>query len=344
MKLDEALTFDVQLRLQRGTPGMAEALTAYERQYRGMGLKEVGDNVFITLYDDRRSSTPMGRHWMVPDQFLGVKFEWLVVSRETVAHYDPPYERPGTGTVVLVVHSGGPLRPFDRRRGEASFSGRSLNVVRLTSVPTQRRDPGRCQISLQRLTLGLRPRFRMSREEREETGAPRESPWGFEPKVDSGMEATRLMLDLTKIGTPELVIPTSQGGFKPTIGWPELSLAQQAAVLKLVCGEHAEDYALDVRQRQDRTHHPFAAREGEMEWVVPADTWAWRAANEGKPRWQWGSEPREERCAGVLGLDGFPVRKPKTCGHLHFADGVAPDHEEPVEDDGYGYDDPEDRW
>lgn len=343
MKLDEVLAFDVQLRLQRGTPGVAEALVSYERQYRGMGLREVGDNVFVTLYDDRRSPTPMGRNWMVPDQFRRVKFEWLVVSRETVAHYDPPYGQPGTGTVVLVVHSGGPLRPFDRQRGATSFSGRSLNVVRLTSVPTQRCDPGQCLVSLESLTLGLRPRFRMSREEREETGAPRESPWGFEPKVEYGTDPTRLMLDLTKIGTAEVVVPTSQGGFKPTIGWLELSPAQQAAVHKLVCGEHAEDYALDVHERQRRSHRPFASRDGELEWVVPADTWAWRTANEGKPRWQWGPEPREQRCPGVLGLDGFPVRKPKDCGHLHFADGVAPDHEEPAEDAGYGYED-EDHW
>lgn len=346
MKLEEALSFGVQLRLQLRAPGVEAALVAYERQCRGMvEPKEVGDNVFITLYDDRQSPTPMGRHWFVPDQFRTVRFEWLVVSREAVVLFDPPYGQPQSkGTVVLVVHSGGqPLRPFDRQRGEARFSGRSLSVVRLTSVPTQRRDQGRCEVSLQDLTLALRPKFRMTREEREERDMPRESPWGFEPKVEYGTESVRLMLDLTKVGTPEVVIPTSQGGFKPTIGWPELSPAQQAAVLKLVCGHYGEDYALDVHQRRGRVHHRFGSRDGEMEWVVPADHAGWYEANRDKPLWQQAPKPKEQKLPGVLGLDGFPVRQPKDCVHLHFAQGVDPSHEEP-EEDGYarGYDDG--RW
>lgn len=82
----------------------------------------------------------------------------------------------------------------------------------------------------------------------------------------------------------------------------------------------------------------------EAEWTIPADTRAWREANLDKPRWQWGSEPREQRCDGKIGLDGLPVRKAKSCGHLHFAQGVDPTHEEEEpEDDRRSWED-DDRW
>lgn len=335
----------VQLRLQAGDAAVERAVAAYERQYRTQATRS-GPNIFVTLFAPRGLGV---QHFSVPDQLREVKFEWLVVLREELQSYQTSSARDApNGLVVLIPHSGGEsLRPFGRERGTASFSGRQLTVERVATMPSQSNlRPGVCVVNIQTLAVSLRPHFRHSREEREECNLPRESPVGFEPKVDDGgSKGVTIHLDLTREGGLEqMVQPTNQGAFSSTVGWADLSAPRRAALHKLLCGEHLEDYRLDSQERWRR----FNDRMGQSEWVIPADTSAWRAANQDKPRWQWGPEPREQRCPAQKGLDGFPTRRGKQCGHLHFAAGVDPSHEERQEEDGDGYGqsrwEDDDRW
>lgn len=323
----------VQLRLAAGDPEVEVAVAAYERQCRTQA-KRSGPNIFVTLM---AGSTTGPRYFAVPDALRKLRFEWLVTLRETHEGFLISSGRDASyGQAVFIPHSGGvSLRPFGRNRGVASFAGRSLLMERLTwAKPNLSSPSGTCRVGINTLAVSLRPRFQHSREEREECGLPRESPYGFEAKVEELGEGITLQLDLTREGGVEQVVQlTSQGGFKPTIGWAELSAPRQAAVQKLLCGEFLVDYRLDSHERWQR----YNDRVGQSEWTIPADTSAWREANRDKPR--------EQRCEGELGLDGLPVRRAKPCGHLHFAQGVDPAHEEPQdEDDGYGSRYDEDRW
>lgn len=329
----------VQLRLAAGDPVVEAAVAAYERQYRTQA-KRSGPNIFVTLL---AGSTPGPKYFSVPDALRKLHFEWLVTLRESVEGFQTSSGRDASyGRAVFIPHSGGELlRPFGRNRGVASFSGRSLLMERLTWVKPGPGSPsGTCRVGINTLAVSLRPRFQHSREAREECDLPRESPYGFEAKVEEP-EAITFQLDLTREGGVEQVVrPTSQGGFKPTIGWAELSPARQAAVQKFLCGELLEDYRLDLHERWQR----YNDRVGQSEWTIPADTQSWREANRDKPRWQWTPEPREQRCEGELGLDGLPVRRAKPCGHLHFTLGVDPTHlEEEAEEEGGWYRD-DDRW
>lgn len=326
----------VELRLSGEDPEAQRAVASYERQYR-VEAKRVGRDVFVSLFG---GTGPGRKYFSVPDQLRSVKFEWLVVVREERTGYLTSSQRDAMpGMVVLIPHSSGEcLRPFGRDRGTARFSGRALSVERLNWVqPNQGTVPGRCQVSLQSLSVGLRPKFAHSREEREECGLPSESPLGFEPKVDVLGEGITVQLDLTREGGVEqMVVPTSQGGFKPTIGWAELSPARRAVVTKLVCGEYAEDYRLDVRERWNRYKRDF----GDPRWEIPFNWEAHRASQS----WQRRRDPKPDQFPAHIGLDGFPVRRGRSCDHLHFAQGVDSTHEEPVEDDEGGYGDPDDRW
>lgn len=336
----------IQLRLELETTGVASAIRAYERQYC-TEVRTSGPNAFVDLHIPEQGGR---RYAAVPDMFFrdpALRFEWLLVGREEVASESRVGRKYATVVSVVAGPGGRPLCAFQRERGTGYFIARNLILVKLTFENEASLFDKGPTVRLTTLDCRIRPHFRISREQREEERLPREMPYGLEVMVDDwvsiGVKATKVVFDPSRVAS-EAVIPSAQGAFERDVSWADLNLAQRAALGKFLCGQYREDYALARNERQDRTRQPFAARDGELEWLVPADHAAWREANRDKPRWQWGSEPRVERCAAVLGLDGFPVRKPKDCGHLHFAEGVDPTHEEPQEEVGYGFRSDDDRY
>lgn len=338
MYLYELPKMSVQLRLPAGEDAVERAVAAYERQYR-TETKRVGPNIFVTLFT---TNNPGRQFFSVPDQFRPLKFEWLVLTHEECVSYQTSTARDApSGLAVLIPHSGGePLRPFGRNRGSASFSARSLQVERLTWVKSTPGAVGRRTVQIQTVQCSLHPRFQHSREEREECNLPRESPYGFDSKVEALGDGITIQLDLTREGGVEqVVVSTSQGAFKATVGWDELSAPRQAAVAKLLCGEHLEDYRLDVHERWRRYKNDGIIRE--PQWEVGFDY----AADRALPLWQRSRNPQPQRFPATLGLDGLPVRTGKSCDHLHFAQGVDPAHQEPQEEeDGYQPRWDDDRW
>lgn len=332
MYLHELPKMGVELRLPAGDSAVEQAVAAYERQCRTQ-VKRVGPKIFVPLF----APTGLGRPFFsVPDHFLLLKFEWLVLTHEECVSYQSSSVRDTPpGLAVLIPHSGGePLRPFGRERGKASFSARSLLVERLNWVQPKQGQAGLCTVCIQTVQCSLRPRFRHSREEREECNLPKESPYGFDSKVEALGNGITIQLDLTREGGVEQVV-------QPTIGWAELSPARQAALRKFLCGEHLEDYRLDAHERW-RRYKQDATIMREPEWQIPFDY----AADRAKPLWERSRNPQPQRFPASLGLDGLPVRTGKSCDHLHFAQGLDPAHQEPQEEDQDGgwYGNDDDRW
>ncbi len=116
------------------------------------------------------------------------------------------------------------------------------------------------------------------------------------------------------------------------------------AALRLPAGDSAVEqavaaYRLDVHERWNRYKRDF----GDPRWEIPFDY----AADRAKPLWERSRNPKPQQFPACLGLDGFPVRRGHSCGHLHFAQGVNPAHQEELQEedqDGAWYRNEDDRW